>query len=67
MKEPISPEMTVGQLLAEYPELATIVEEVLSAKCRNGPAAQSESLRLSAMLHGAELNELLRRLESARR
>ena len=67
MKESISPEMTVGKLLEEYPELTAIVEEILSANCQNCPAAQSESLRLSAMLHGAELDDLLRRLEAARR
>jgi len=67
MKEPISPEITVGQLLDEYPELAMIVDEMLSANCQNCPAAQTESLRLSAMLHGTELDELLRRLETARR
>ncbi len=67
MKEPISPEMTVGQLLKKHPELATIVDEMLSANCQNCPAAQTESLRLSAMLHGAELDELLQRLETSRR
>ena|GEM_PF-3638754 len=67
MKEPISPEMTVGKLLEEYPELTAIMEEVLSANCQNCPAAHNETLRLSAILHGAELDELLRRLKAARR
>ncbi|MCD4733015.1 DUF1858 domain-containing protein [bacterium] len=67
MKEPLSPDMTVGRLLEEHPELTAIVEEILSANCQNCPAAHNETLRLSAMLHGAELNELLRRLETARR
>ena len=66
MKEPISPDMTIGELLEEYPELAAVVEEVLSGNCQDCPAAPGETLRLSATLNGVELDELLRRLEMAR-
>jgi hypothetical protein len=66
MKEPISPDMTIGELLEEYPELTAVVEEVLSGNCQDCPAAPSETLRLSATLNGVELDTLLKRLEMAR-
>ena len=47
----INKKMTIGQLLAAYPEIAPILMR-MGMHCLGCPSAQAESLEEAAMVHG---------------
>jgi len=47
----ITKKMTIGQLLAAYPEVAPILMR-MGMHCLGCPSAQAESLEEAAMVHG---------------
>lgn len=51
----ISKKMTIGQLLAAYPEIAPILMR-MGMHCLGCPSAQGESLEEAAMVHGMDPN-----------
>ena len=51
----ISKKMTIGQLLAAYPEIAPILMR-MGMHCLGCPSAQGESLEEAAMVHGMDQN-----------
>lgn len=61
----INKKMTIGQLLAAYPEIAPILMR-MGMHCLGCPSAQGESLEEAAMVHGmdpdvieAQINDFL--------
>ena len=47
----IQKDMTIGQLLATYPQVAPVLMEI-GMHCLGCPSAQAESLAEAAMVHG---------------
>ena len=59
----ISKKMTIGQLLAAYPEIAPILMR-MGMHCLGCPSAQAESLEEAAMVHGMDPDVLVARLNN---
>jgi len=54
----ITKDMTIGQILAEAPDVAPILMGV-GMHCLGCPASQGESLEEAAMVHGINIDELM--------
>ena len=60
----ISKEMTIGEILATAPNIAPLLMGV-GMHCLGCPASQGESLEEAAMVHGIDIDELMKAIEEA--
>jgi len=58
----ISKEMTIGELLRTKPEAAPVLLSV-GMHCLGCPSAQAESLEEAAMVHGINIDALMKAIE----
>ena len=62
----VSKDMTFGQLLEQYYEKCPKIVEVLmeaGMHCLGCPSAQGESLEEAAMVHGIDIDDLMKAIE----
>lgn len=59
----ITKEMTIGEILRKNPDVAPILMET-GMHCLGCPSAQGESLEEAAMVHGVDIDELMKKIES---
>ena len=64
MTDPITKDTTMAELISRSPRLAEAVKRITGSNCTNCPAAEDESVELYAVLHGLDVEELLRELNS---
>lgn len=57
----ITKDMTIGEILRTAPEIAPILMEA-GMHCLGCPSAQGESLEEAAMVHGIDIEELMKRI-----
>ena len=57
----ITKDMTIGEILHTAPEIAPILMEA-GMHCLGCPSAQGESLEEAAMVHGIDIEELMKRI-----
>ena len=55
----ITKDMTIGEILRTAPEVAPILMEA-GMHCLGCPASQAESLEEAAMVHGIDIDELIK-------
>ena len=60
----ITKEMTIGEILRVAPEIAPILMQA-GMHCLGCPSAQAESLDEAAMVHGLDIDELMKKIEAA--
>ncbi len=58
----ITKDMTIGELLVKAPEVAPVLLEA-GMHCLGCPASQAESLEEAAMVHGIDVDSLLKAIE----
>uniref|UniRef100_UPI004056A177 DUF1858 domain-containing protein n=1 Tax=Acetatifactor sp. TaxID=1872090 RepID=UPI004056A177 len=54
-------EMTIGEILRAKPEVAPVLLEI-GMHCLGCPSAQAESLEEAAMVHGIDIDELMKKI-----
>ena len=59
----ITKEMTIGEILRVKPEVAPVLLEI-GMHCLGCPSAQAESLEEAAMVHGIDIEELMKKVEA---
>lgn len=59
----ITKEMTIGEILRIKPEVAPVLLEI-GMHCLGCPSAQAESLEEAAMVHGIDINELMKKVQA---
>ncbi len=59
----ITKEMTMGEILRQAPEVAPILLEA-GMHCLGCPSAQAEPLEQAAMVHGINIDELMKAIEA---
>ena len=59
----ITKEMTIGEILRANPDVAPVLMEA-GMHCLGCPSAQGESLEEAAMVHGLDLDELMKAIEA---
>ncbi|WP_055078659.1 DUF1858 domain-containing protein [Lagierella massiliensis] len=64
MNKLIDKDMLIGQLVAEYPEVAPVLMEI-GMHCLGCPASQAESIAEAAMVHGVDADALVEALNEA--
>lgn len=57
----ITKEMTIGQILQIKPEVAPVLLS-MGMHCLGCPASQGESLEEAAMVHGMDIDELMKQI-----
>ncbi len=57
----VTKEMTIGDILRAKPEAAPVLLEI-GMHCLGCPSAQAESLEEAAMVHGIDINELMKKI-----
>lgn len=57
----ITKEMTIGQILQVKPEVAPVLLG-MGMHCLGCPASQGESLEEAAMVHGMDIDELMKQI-----
>jgi len=62
--EKITPDMTIAQVINKYPATMRVFLS-LGIHCLGCPAANAETVREAAMVHGQDPDELLQRLNEA--
>lgn len=60
----ISKDMTIGEIVANYPETVKVLFS-FGMGCVGCPSAQSETIEEAAQVHGFELDELLSKLNES--
>ena len=55
----ITKEMTIGEILRTNPEVAPVLMNA-GMHCLGCPSAQAESLEEAAMVHGIDIDELMK-------
>ena len=60
----ITRDMTIGELLRAKPEVAPVLLEA-GMHCLGCPSAQGESLAEAAMVHGIDIDALMKAIEEA--
>ena len=60
----ITKEMTIGEILRENPDVAPILMEA-GMHCLGCPSAQGESLEEAAMVHGIDVEALMKNIQEA--
>ena len=59
----ITKEMTIGEILRANPDVAPVLMEA-GMHCLGCPSAQGESLEAAAMVHGLDIDELMKAIEA---
>ena len=59
----VSKDMTIGQLIVAYPNVAPILMEV-GMHCLGCPSAQAETLEEAAMVHGLDADLLVEKINA---
>lgn len=59
----ITKEMTIGELLRVAPQAAPVLLEI-GMHCLGCPSAQGESLEEAAMVHGMNIEDLMKKIEA---
>lgn len=59
----IQKDMTIGQLLATYPQVAPVLMEI-GMHCLGCPSAQAETLEEAAMVHGIDADLLVEKMNA---
>lgn len=59
----ITREMTIGEILRANPDVAPVLMEA-GMHCLGCPSAQGESLEEAAMVHGIDVDELMKAIEA---
>lgn len=59
----ITKEMTIGEILMTNPDIAPVLLEA-GMHCLGCPSAQAESLEEAAMVHGIDIDELMKKIEA---
>ncbi|HKM34912.1 MAG TPA: DUF1858 domain-containing protein [Lachnospiraceae bacterium] len=59
--ENITKNMTIGEILRQAPEAASVLMEV-GMHCLGCPSAQGESLEEAAMVHGIDIDALMEKI-----
>ena len=59
----VSKDITIGELLAQHPEVAPVLLEV-GMHCLGCPASQMESLEEAAMVHGLDAELLVAKINA---
>ncbi len=57
----LTKEMTIGDILRAKPEVAPVLLEI-GMHCLGCPSAQAESLEEAAMVHGIDIDELMKKI-----
>ena len=57
----VSKDLTIGELLATNPSVAPILMEI-GMHCLGCPSAQGESLEEAAMVHGMDIEDLMKKI-----
>ncbi len=57
----ITKDMTIGEILRINPNVAPVLLEI-GMHCLGCPSAQAESLEEAAMVHGIDINELMKKI-----
>ena len=63
MSVKISKETTIGQLIANFPQVAPILYQV-GMHCLGCPSAQAESIGEAAMVHGLDADLLVEKINA---
>lgn len=58
----VTKDMTIGEILRTNPQIAPILMEA-GMHCLGCPSAQAESLEEAAMVHGMDIEELMKKIE----
>ena len=58
----ITKEMTIGEILRTNPDVAPVLMEA-GMHCLGCPSAQGESLEEAAMVHGIDVDELMKAIQ----
>lgn len=59
----VSKDMTIGQLIREFPNVAPILMQV-GMHCLGCPSAQAETLAEAAMVHGLDADLLVEKINA---
>lgn len=59
----VQKDMTIGQLLATYPQVAPVLMEI-GMHCLGCPSAQAETLEEAAMVHGIDADLLVEKMNA---
>ena len=59
----ITKDMTIGEILRVNPDVAPILLN-MGMHCLGCPSAQGESLEEAAMVHGMDINEVMKQIEA---
>ncbi len=60
----ITKEMTIGEILRSNPDIAPVLMQA-GMHCLGCPSAQGESLEMAAMVHGIDIDELMKAIAEA--
>lgn len=63
MMDGITKEMTIGEILRANPDVAPVLMEA-GMHCLGCPSAQGESLEEAAMVHGLDIDELMKAIQA---
>ena len=58
----ITKKMTIGEILRAHPDLAPVLMDA-GMHCLGCPSAQGESLEEAAMVHGIDIDALMKAIE----
>lgn len=59
----ITKEMTIGEIISANPDVVPVLLDA-GMHCLGCPASQAESLEEAAMVHGIDINELMKKIEA---
>ena len=59
----VTKDMTIGEILRTNPQIAPILMEA-GMHCLGCPSAQAESLEEAAMVHGIDIEDLMKKIEA---
>lgn len=60
----ITKDMTIGEILRKAPDIAPVLMDA-GMHCLGCPASQGESLEEAAMVHGIDVDALMKAIEEA--
>ena len=59
----VTKDMAIGEILRTNPQIAPILMEA-GMHCLGCPSAQAESLEEAAMVHGMDIEDLMKKIEA---
>ena len=59
----VTKDMTIGEILRTNPQIAPILMEA-GMHCLGCPSAQAETLEEAAMVHGMDIEDLMKKIEA---